>query len=95
MSLEIHEVTGGYVLRDPKLGKDHWGHVGLAIQRDASKVHGGGIDAETARKRALLWAHAEELLQELASVAHTLAYVEGDSHPSVVRARALLRRVAG
>lgn len=44
---------------------------------------------------ARLIAAAPELLAELAAITTELAAEVGDSHPSVVRARALLRRVAG
>lgn len=63
--IEVEPCGGGWVLRSDAVGRDHWGNVGLATQRDAHPVHGGGVSPETARANALLWAGAAGMLQAI------------------------------
>lgn len=63
--IEVEPCGGGWVLRSASVGRDYYGNIGMALQRDQHPVHGGGVSPATSRANAVLWAGAAGMLQAI------------------------------
>lgn len=77
--IALEEVTGGFALKATSVGKGYYSSIGTATQRDPHPRHGGGIDWDTAKANARLWAAGPQMLEALQTTLGNLRALKGNA----------------
>lgn len=83
------------MLESPDVGHGYYSGVGHATQRDPHPVHGGGVDAATARANAQLMATAWKMLPALRKMIEIARHAPGGWGLEIDEAESICSEASG